>query len=223
MPWLMSGSRSGILVGMLVFCSLLLASNAAQAAGVGLSGVFGSRAVIVTDDDRLHTLRVGQATADGIRLVSVGADSAVVEIGGVRRTLRLGERVVSAASEGTAQRVMIEGDSQGHFLAQGSVNGASMRFLVDTGATAVSMGAADARRAGIDFRQGRQAYSQTANGVAPIWIVKLNSVRLGGIELAGVDAAIHEGDMPVVLLGMSFLNRMQMSREGNRLILERRY
>ncbi|MCV2217925.1 TIGR02281 family clan AA aspartic protease [Thauera sp. Sel9] len=200
-----------------------LASNAAQAAGVGLSGVFGSRAVIVTDDDRLHTLRVGQATADGMRLVSVGTDSAVVEIGGVRQTLRLGERVVSAASEGTAQRVMIEGDSQGHFLAQGSVNGASMRFLVDTGATAVSMGAADARRAGIDFRQGRQAYSQTANGVAPIWIVKLNSVRLGGIELAGVDAAIHEGDMPVVLLGMSFLNRMQMSREGNRLILERRY
>ncbi|MFT3758058.1 TIGR02281 family clan AA aspartic protease [Thauera sp.] len=200
-----------------------LASNTAQATGVGLSGVFGSRAVIVTDDDRLHTLRVGQATADGIRLVSVGADSAVVEIGGVRRMLRLGERVVSAASEGTAQRVMIEGDSQGHFLAQGSVNGASMRFLVDTGATAVSMGAADARRAGIDFRQGRQVYSQTANGVAPIWIVKLNSVRLGGIELAGVDAAIHEGDMPVVLLGMSFLNRMQMSQEGSRLILERRY
>ena len=211
------------LMAAVLALGVCLASNTAQATGVGLSGVFGSRAVIVTDDDRLHTLRVGQATADGIRLVSVGADSAVVEIGGVRRMLRLGERVVSAASEGTAQRVMIEGDSQGHFLAQGSVNGASMRFLVDTGATAVSMGAADARRAGIDFRQGRQVYSQTANGVAPIWIVKLNSVRLGGIELAGVDAAIHEGDMPVVLLGMSFLNRMQMSQEGSRLILERRY
>ena len=211
------------LMAAVLALGVCLASNTAQATGVGLSGVFGSRAVIVTDDGRLHTLRVGQATVDGIRLVSVGVDSAVVEIGGVRRMLRLGERVVSAASEGTAQRVMIEGDSQGHFLAQGSVNGASMRFLVDTGATAVSMGAADARRAGIDFRQGRQVYSQTANGVAPIWIVKLNSVRLGGIELAGVDAAIHEGDMPVVLLGMSFLNRMQMSQEGSRLILERRY
>jgi aspartyl protease family protein len=179
--------------------------------------------VIVTNDDRLHTLRVGQATPDGIRLVSVDADSAVVEIGGARQTLRLGERVVSTVSEGTAQRVMIEGDGQGHFVVQGSVNGAAMRFLVDTGATAVSMGAADARRAGIDYRQGRRAQSQTANGVAPIWVVKLNSIRIGGIELSGVDAAVHEGDMPVVLLGMSFLNRMRMSRDGSRLILERRY
>lgn len=211
-------------VAVLVACGCLLPlSGAAGATGVGLSGVFGSRAVIVTNDDRLHTLRVGQATPDGIRLVSVDADSAVVEIGGARQTLRLGERVVSTVSEGTAQRVMIEGDGQGHFVVQGSVNGAAMRFLVDTGATAVSMGAADARRAGIDYRQGRRAQSQTANGVAPIWVVKLNSIRVGGIELSGVDAAVHEGDMPVVLLGMSFLNRMRMSRDGSRLILERRY
>jgi aspartyl protease family protein len=179
--------------------------------------------VIVSGDDRLHTLRVGQTTPDGIRLVSVDAGSAVVEIEGRRQTLRLGERVVSAESASAGTRVMIEGDSRGHFVAQGSVNGAAMRFLVDTGATAVSIGAADARRAGIDYRQGRRAQSQTANGVAPIWIVKLNSIRVGGIELSGVDAAIHEGDMPVVLLGMSFLNRMRMSRDGSRLILERRY
>lgn len=198
-------------------------AGGAEAGNLGLSGVFGNRAVIVTGDNRLHTLRAGQTSSDGIRLVSVDAESAVVEIDGIRQTLRLGERVVSAESANAGSSVIIEGDGQGHFVVQGSVNGAAMRFLVDTGATAVSMGAADARRAGIDYRQGRRAQSQTANGVAPIWIVKLNSVRIGGIELSGVDAAIHEGEMPIVLLGMSFLNRMRMSREGSRLVLERRY
>lgn len=217
------GSWSSMTVIGACACVSLFGASAACAGSIGLSGVFGSRAVIVSDDNRLHTLRVGQATPDGVRLVSVGDDSAVVEVAGVRQTLRLGERVVNAESASTSLRVMIEGDSRGHFVVPGSINGAAMRFLVDTGATAVSMGAADARRAGIDYRRGRRAQSQTANGVAAIWVVSLNSIRIGGIELSGVDAAVHEGDMPMVLLGMSFLNRMQMTREGSRLVLERRY
>lgn len=215
--WVWSAATS------VVACISPLGVSAAHAATVGLSGVFGSRAVIVSGDNTLHTLRVGQTTPDGVRLLSVGSDSAVVEIDGVRQNLELGERVVNAGSQGTDSRVMIEGDSRGHFLVLGSVNGATMRFLVDTGATAVSMGAVDALRAGIDYRQGRRGQSQTANGVVPIWIVKLSSIRIGAIELAGVDAVVHESEMPFVLLGMSFLNRMQMTREGSRLVLERRY
>lgn len=207
----------GVVFGGLVGVDEVLAG------GVGLSGVFGHRAVIVSGDDRLHTLRVGEATADGVRLVSVGSDSAVVEIDGVRQTLRLGERVVSAEPSGQRARVFVESDGRGHHVVQGSVNGTAMRFLVDTGATVVSMGKGDALRAGIDYKKGVRAQGQTANGVAPIWIVKLNSVRLGEIELSGVDGAVHEGEMPYVLLGMSFLGRMRMTREGSRLVLERRY
>ncbi|CAH1748591.1 Clan AA aspartic protease [Thauera humireducens] len=207
----------------LAACVGPLGFSAAHAGTIGLSGVFGGRAVIVSGDNTLHTLRVGQTTPDGIRLLSVESDSAVVEVDGVRQKLELGERVINAGSEGSDLRVVIEGDSRGHFVVLGSVNGAAMRFLVDTGATAVSMGAADARRAGIDYRQGRRGQSQTANGVVPIWIVKLSSIRIGVVELTGVDAVVHESEMPFALLGMSFLNRMQIIRDGNRLVLERRY
>ncbi|WP_068636606.1 TIGR02281 family clan AA aspartic protease [Thauera butanivorans] len=219
----MATLRRAVAVALAGGGGLLMMSSSAFALDLALAGLFATRAVIVVDGGTPQTLAIGASTREGVKLLAVQGEVATVEVNGRRQALRLGEHAVSVDSVAAPVRVMIEGDSQGHFVAQGSVNGASMRFLVDTGATAVSMGAADARRAGIDFRQGRQAYSQTANGVAPIWIVRLNSVRLGGIELAGVDAAIHEGDMPVVLLGMSFLNRMQMSREGNRLILERRY
>lgn len=201
----------------------VLCSGSVLASDVGLSGVFGDRAVIVTCDDRLHTLRVGQLTPDGVRLISVRGDSAVVEIDGKRQTLALGQRVVSKSSPDERARIVIEGDSRGHFVVPGTVNGASMRFLVDTGATSVSLSAADAQRAGIDYKKGLRGQSNTANGIAPIWIVKLNSIRVGGIELSGVDAAVHESEMPFVLLGMSFLNRMQMTRDGSRLVLERRY
>jgi aspartyl protease family protein len=87
----------------------------------------------------------------------------------------------------------------------------------------ISIGRADARRVGINYLQGQKGLSNTANGVAPVYKVKVDTVRIGDITLNNVDALVHDQDIPWVLLGMSFLNRVEMRREGGNLTLIKRY
>jgi aspartyl protease family protein len=88
----------------------------------------------------------------------------------------------------------------------------------------VSLDAEAARRAGIDYLRGEPGYSMTANGAAPVYRVKLDSVRLGDITLNNIDGLVHESSsLPVVLLGMSFLGRLEMRRDGDTLTLTRKY
>ena len=137
--------------------------------------------------------------------------------------LRVGQNVASQSSGSGPATVVLTADAAGHFLARGSINGTSVRFLVDTGASMISIGTSDARRIGVDASMGQLGYTQTANGVAQVARVKLNTVKVGDIVLNNVDATIHQQDMPVVLLGMSFLNRMEMQRNGDTMTLKKNY
>ncbi|MBI4756082.1 MAG: TIGR02281 family clan AA aspartic protease [Betaproteobacteria bacterium] len=179
---------------------------------------------MVIDGGRPRTVAVGANTPEGVRLVAVDAAGAIVEMEGRRRRLALGVPVVSGEEGGApGDSVALPPDSRGHFVTTGRVNGVAMQFLVDTGATFVSLGAADAHRAGIDYRRGEPAATMTANGRAQVWRVRLASVRVGDVTLNDVEAAVHSGDLPVALLGMSFLNRMEMRHEGRALVLRKRY
>lgn len=194
------------------------------ASEIDLVGIFGSRAVIVINGGSPRTLSVGQQTLEGVRLVSVSGDSAVVELEGRPRRLTLGQSAIQVGARAPeATGVTLFADARGHYVSHGSINAAPVKFLIDTGASMVSMGLSDARRAGINVRAGTPGMAQTASGPALIWLHRLDSVRLGDITLHGVDAVIHENDLPFVLLGMSFLNRMDMQREGGKLLLRRRY
>ena len=196
----------------------------AQGAEVELAGVFGNKAVLIVDGGVPKTLAVGERTRDGLQLVEVSAGAAVIEVEGRRQKLALGAAPMRAEqSESTSSGVNLLADSRGHHFSAGSINGASVRFLVDTGASMVSLGMADARRAGIDYQRGRPGISETASGRVRVWQVRLDTVRLGDITLHGVDGVVHENDFPFVLLGMSFLSRMEMQHEGNRLILRKRF
>lgn len=195
----------------------------AGAADVAVAGVFPGKAVLVVDGGAPRTVSVGARTPEGVRLVSVQGETAVVEVGGQQQTLRMGERTVSAPGSAAASSVTLQADGKGHFLTEGSINGAGVVFLVDTGASMVSMGVADATRAGIDYRKGVAASTLTANGPIQVWRVKLDSVRVGDVTLRNVDGAVHSVNLPVVLLGMSFLNRMEMSRTGEQMTLRQRY
>ena len=201
------------------------APHAALAADVELVGLFGRKAVLVVDGGAPRTLAVGEQTRDGLRLVEVTEAAAIVEIGGKRQKVALGAGPVRGgpSEQGGAAAVSLVADARGHHFSSGSINGASVRFLVDTGASMVSMGASDARRAGIDFRKGVGGVSQTASGPARVWKVRLDTVRVGDVALHGVDGLIHENDLPFVLLGMSFLSRMDMQREGDRMTLRKRF
>lgn len=117
--------------------------------------------------------------------------------------------------------ISLMADGRGQFYTGGTINGVAMRFVVDTGATFVSLGAADAARAGIKYRQGQPATSNTANGQMRTWLVTLDSVSIGGVTLRSVGAAVSESDHPV-LLGMSFLKRMSVNVDGQVMTLKAR-
>lgn len=202
-----------------LFC--LFAAEPAWAVEVGVVGLFPGKAVLVIDGGAPRTIAVGTRIGE-VRLVAVEQDSATVEIGGKRQRLAIGQHAYSGGGD-SAQTVSLTADGRGHFLTTGTVNGATVRFMVDTGATGVALGASDARRANVSIRNGRPIMVQTANGVTQAWLVKLGSVRVGDVTLHDVDGTVHQHDMPVALLGMSFLNRMEMKRDGETLTLRKRY
>jgi len=203
--------------------ALLLAATPAGAADVQLIGTFSDQAAVLSiDGGEPKTIRAGQKFG-GVTVISVEKDRATVEIEGKRRSLQRGQHYSSRAVADDRQSVVLAADTRGHFLAEGSINGGSVRFILDTGATAIALPAADAVRLGLDYRKGRPALIHTANGPAPAWRVKLDSVRVGGIELHNVDALVLEQGLDVALLGMTFLNRVEMQRSGETMTLKRRF
>lgn len=201
---------------------LLCASAPLAAQDVGLAGIMGSKAMLMINGSEPEAVRVGESL-DGVKVVAIQGDQVIVEIGGRKRPLRIGQHAVGAPPADGSGKITLTADARGHFYTTGTINGASIRFIVDTGATMISLGASDARRLGLDFNRGQKGYSQTANGQAVVSKVKLDTVTIAGITLHQIDALIHQTDMPIALLGMSFLNRMEMQRDGGTMTLRQRY
>ncbi|MBH9575333.1 retropepsin-like aspartic protease family protein [Inhella proteolytica] len=202
--------------------SLLLATGAAAAPSVSLNGSLGKSAALLVIQGQVKTVRLGQ-TVEGVKLIEVGDDQAVVEVEGQRLQLRLGSAPVAQRAASAQKRIVLSAVEGGHFVTQGSINGHSVRFLVDTGATAVAIGIDDAKRMGLRYQNGQRIQAHTANGVTQAYVVTLDSVRIGEVEVGGVEAMVLMTSMPVALLGNSFLSRFQMKRENDILTLERRF
>jgi aspartyl protease family protein len=195
----------------------------AVAAEVALIGLIGDKAaVLAIDGGEPKTVKVGQKWS-GITVVSVERGQATVEIEGKRRVLQIGQHYRGAAVASSRESVTLAADSRGHFFAEGAVNGVHIRFMVDTGASVVVLPASDAIRMGIDYRSGRRGIMQTAAGPADGYLVKLDRVRIGAIELANVEAVVMEQGLAIALLGMTFLNRLEMKRDGQTMMLIRRF
>jgi len=204
---------------------LIAAAGAAHAASVTLTGTIGNRAILIIDGGAPRTVAPGQ-TVDGVRLVSVQGDQAIVETAGQRATLRMDTPTSvgdgSGASEG-GNRIVLPANSGGHFMTLGAINGRTVNFMVDTGATLVALSADDAVRIGLRYEKKDPVRINTANGVALAYRVRLDSVRVGDVSVSGVDAVISDQPMPYVLLGNSFISRFNMQREGDQMVLTRRY
>lgn len=196
----------------------------AQATDVSVAGLFKGKATLVINGGAPHTLSVGQTSPEGVKLLAADSDTATVEIDGQRQTISLGERaaVISTAAPAGARKVTLYPDSRGHFITEGSVNGIVMRFMVDSGATQVVIPASQARDAGIDYLSGQLGITSTANGQISVYHVTLASVKVGDLELKKVPADIIETPMNEALLGMSFLGRLRMERDGQHLTLSQR-
>ena len=210
-----AGSRFAFVIGLFI-------SGSAIALDVNVVGLFPNKAVVQIDGGPLQTVAAGQKTREGVLLVSVQDDSATFDIDGKRTVLGMGHAHMAPASASASAK--ITADERGHFMTMGSVNGMPVRFAVDTGATFISLSANEARRLNIDYRKGQPALMSTANGNAPAYKIKLDTVRVGDITVNSVDAVVMESDSPhVALLGMSFLSRMNMNRDGEVMTLTKRF
>ena len=211
------------LVRITAALALAAAGAAAQAQTVSMSGSLGDKALLVIDGTP-RTIAAG-STVQGVKLIRVSNNEALVEVAGQRRTLALGGQVNVGGTDspGGGTIIVLSADSGGHFWTNGTINGKSVRFVVDTGATNVSMSQSQAERLGIDYRSGQRGVSNTANGQVQTYRVPLTSVRVGEVETYNVAATIVPMPMDYVLLGNSFLTRFQMKRENDTLTLVKRY
>jgi len=219
-----TGSESAARHGISCAALWLMLTLPAQAVDVTVAALTNDKAIVTVNGGRPKTLSVGQVGPEGVKLISATSEAAVLEIDGKRRTLTIGQGITTSFENTGRSKVILNADGTGHFLTNGTINGGQVKFLVDTGATMVSMGVSDARRLGINYLKGERGASNTANGVATVYHVKLDSVRVGSITMTNVDGVVHENsDMPFVLLGMSFLGRLEMKHEGQTLTMMQRF
>ena len=186
--------------------------------------LFNGKAMLQVDGTN-YLLREGQEGPQGLVLISADAKKAVIEVDGTRDEYRLGSHAGGAFAEPQDREVKIWQDSSGAYLTTGSINGRNTDMLVDTGATLVALSESEAKRLGIAFRRkDKKTHVQTASGVANAYRVTLARVRVGDIELSNVNGVVLEGNSPGhVLLGMSFLNRVEMNHQGNMLLLRSKF
>ncbi|HUL42443.1 MAG TPA: TIGR02281 family clan AA aspartic protease [Burkholderiales bacterium] len=208
----------------LVWLVFLLFAGQAAATDINVIGLFPGKAVVVINGNKPRILSTGEISPEGVKLISADSDSADFEIDGKRQVLGLGNRISSNFAPADNSSVTLTADSSGHFITEGSINGATVKFIIDTGATMISLNSSEARRIGLNYLKGQRGVVSTANGPVPVYKVTLDNVKIGDISLNNVDALVQEGEhLPMALMGMSFLNRVDMKREGSEMTLTKRY
>lgn len=191
---------------------------------VNIVGLFNGKAVLIINGAKPKTLSVGQVS-DGVKLLAANSQSATLQVEGITKQLGMGQAAsIGGASANSSPSTTLYADKNGHFTAECSINGASLRFLVDTGATTVALNSGDAEFAKIDYKRGEPVLMGTANGVVKAYKVSLASLKIGAITLNQVEASVLEGGSPsIVLMGMSALNRLDMKRQDIALTLTKKY
>ncbi|MDY6991411.1 MAG: retropepsin-like aspartic protease [Pseudomonadota bacterium] len=200
------------------FCSSVVIITAfAQEPEITVVGLSQDTAIIVFND-HYHVLHPGETLTGDITLVSADSEKAILEINGQESIHHLSQRISREAySTPKTPPIRIFPDSQGLYSVAGQINGYAVDFIVDTGATVIAMSSKQAQRMGIHHyrRQGQAGVSSTAAGNVRSYQIALAHVKVGHLSQDNVTAVIIEGEHPhKILLGMSFLKHIQLSRNG---------
>ena len=196
---------------------LVVATSSGAETTVKVVGLAPDHADLMVNGFVLRRMKAGQSSPEGVRLISATREEAELEIDGKRCTLRKGQ--------GMATAVTLQADGQGQFFTTIRINGVPTQAIVDTGASDVAINSAEAKRMKINYTGGRRITINTANGQCPAWQVTLASVQLDGIELRNVQGSVIEGGperLKQTLLGMAFLNQVDMQRSGSTMTLRKR-
>ncbi len=125
---------------------------------------------------------------------------------------------INSISTDNYREIVLKRNPGGHYMATGNINGRSVNFMLDTGATVVSIPENMANK--LRLEKGYPMQAQTANGTITVYTTVLDSVQLGDIILKDVHASINPGmNTDEVLLGMSFLKHLDFSQQGRQLII----
>ncbi|NOX42760.1 MAG: TIGR02281 family clan AA aspartic protease [Gammaproteobacteria bacterium] len=210
----------------LLLIQLSFVTPASAVNTIQVMALFNGKAVLKIDKVQ-HTLSIGDTSPEGVKLVSADSEKAVLEVDGQKKTYKMGNAVSIGTqySKPTERVSQAFADRHGMYFIQGSANGYPIKFLIDTGATSIAMNSVHADRLGIDYKLiGKQGLVSTASGIAKAYSITLNKVKVGEIELRNVAAVILDGGFPTeVLLGMSFLGRVTVEREGNLMRIIKKY
>ena len=179
-------------------------------------GLFKGTAVL-SIDGKQRVLKKGESSPEGVRLIDADANRALIEIEEREFELSLDGKISGAIPAGPVSKVvrLVPGNG-GHYFVDGQINGNPVRFLVDTGATSVAMNKHTARQIGIPYAvEGEKHTVRTASGFAVGYGVVLDEVKIRSLGIKRVTGTVIDGDFPSVpLLGQSFLNRLDIHREG---------
>jgi aspartyl protease family protein len=191
---------------------------------VNIVGLYSNKAVLIINNGKPKTLSIGQ-TSEGVKLLAADSKTATLQIEGKTRQLGMGQAAtVGNVAVSGVQSAILYADSAGHYLSDCQINGATLRFVLDTGATTVAMNSGDAKYANIDYKRGERVQVHTANGIVTAYSVTIATLKIGSITLNQVEGNVLEGGSPsVVLLGMSALNRLDMKRQDIALTLTKKY
>lgn len=186
-------------------------------------GLFTDKAMLRIDDTR-RLLKVGQQSPEGVKLIAADSEQATIEFNGKQQQLKLGTHISSHFVAAKVKTVQIWPDSNGMYSVNGMINGKSVGFLVDTGANTIALNAIDAKRLNIDYKvEGQKVLGETASGRSWVYFLKLDTVSVGQIKLRNVEAIVFDGPHPSrALLGLTFLNRVDMKRDGSLMTLEQK-
>lgn len=207
-----------------LFISLLATNLCMADTQVNIVGLFNDKAVVIINGGKPKTLSIGQ-TSDGVKLIAANSTIATLLIEGKTKQLGMGQAASVGGSATTANAtVTLYANAEGHFISDCQINGATLKFLLDTGATSVALNSGDAKFANIDYKSGTPVQVNTANGVVNAYHVTIANLKIGSITLSQVEANVVEGGSPsIVLLGMSALNRLDMKRQDIALTLTKKY
>jgi aspartyl protease family protein len=204
---------------------LLLVPLSLQAVeNIRVMALFPGKAMVEVDGKN-RMLKAGKASPEGLLLISADSSEAVIEINGERKSYRVGARYGGSFSSSAKKEVRIPRDNRGSYTTVGSINGRTVDILVDTGASSIAMSSVEAKRLGLQYwLSGKKTMVSTASGYARGYSIVLDRVQVGSIKLNKVDAIVVEGSSPhEVLLGMSFLNRVEMENSGNVMLLRSKF
>jgi len=211
------------LTGLLVFLLSMATANVFAIETLSLQGLSANKAVMMIDG-KLRVVATGKTSPEGVKVISVDRDAAVLEVAGEQQRYTLNNAVSFNFTKIENRTEKIFKDRGGMYRTVGSINGRSVDLLVDTGASSVAMNTVQAKRLGIRYREtGKVSGVSTASGYEKAYQVNLKTVSVGGITQKNVRAMVIDGNHPgPILLGMTFLGKLKVEHSGNAMTLKQR-